>query len=317
MGTVIRSLSMQCTNASPFIPGTTKSVASWPGPLRLHWLIHGKRPSLRRHPKSSRISTLIMSSVKKRRVTANQKPLSKARGDTRRASQPTHPKSRLNPCENAPCIRSPETCLSSKNGSALRLVSKPMRTSHTATRSVSRKWRQELIRSTISRFCSLNGRVEWAREDALPFTLCVSSIGPAPECEPLTDGSVARGNVILVDHGATQPPEQFQVPDAIELPAGCLGALEPRETILKSRAFPVTLKYGPLTYRSPYPAKDDLARTQLKFLAGFMSSVRRHVERLWQQVKDGETLSQDSIAGLEIIFGRKTLIANLATASRR
>lgn len=151
--------------------------------------------------------------------------------------------------------------------------------------------------------------IEWAREDALPFTLCVSSIGPAPECEPLTDVSVARGNVILVDHGATQPPEQFRVPDAIELPAGCLGALEPRETILKSRAFPVTLKYGPVTYRSPYPAKDDLARTQLKFLAGFMSSVRRHVERLWQQVKDGETLSQDSIAGLEIIFGRKTLIA--------
>jgi predicted phage baseplate assembly protein len=79
--------------------------------------------------------------------------------------------------------------------------------------------------------------------------------------------------------------------------------------ILKPQAFPVVLKHGPVTFQSPYPAKQELARAQLKTLAGFMSSVRRHVEKLWQQVKDGSTLSKDSIAGLEIIFGTKTLIA--------
>jgi len=151
--------------------------------------------------------------------------------------------------------------------------------------------------------------IEWAREDALPFTLCVSTVGPVPECKLLTDVSVARGNVILVDHGATQTPEPFRAPDAIELSAGCWAAFEPRETILKSRAFPVTLKSGQVTYQSPYPAKPDLARAQLDLLAGFMNNVRRYVEGLWQQVKDGHALSKDSIAGLEIIFGRKALTA--------
>ncbi len=45
--------------------------------------------------------------------------------------------------------------------------------------------------------------IEWAAEDALPFPLCLSAIGPAPECRLLDHISVARGNVILVDHGET------------------------------------------------------------------------------------------------------------------
>ena len=45
--------------------------------------------------------------------------------------------------------------------------------------------------------------IEWAAEDALPFPLCLSAIGPAPECKLLDHISVARGNVILVDHGET------------------------------------------------------------------------------------------------------------------
>jgi hypothetical protein len=43
--------------------------------------------------------------------------------------------------------------------------------------------------------------VEWRRDDALPFDVCVSGIGPAPDCRKLTGLSVARGNVVLVDHG--------------------------------------------------------------------------------------------------------------------
>jgi hypothetical protein len=43
--------------------------------------------------------------------------------------------------------------------------------------------------------------IEWAEEDKLPFPLCISAIGPAPECVLLNDISVVRGNVILVDHG--------------------------------------------------------------------------------------------------------------------
>ncbi|MFD7121775.1 putative baseplate assembly protein [Streptomyces sp. NPDC059922] len=42
--------------------------------------------------------------------------------------------------------------------------------------------------------------VTWAREDALAFPVCLSTRG-GPGCEPVEDVSVARGNVVLVDHG--------------------------------------------------------------------------------------------------------------------
>jgi hypothetical protein len=45
--------------------------------------------------------------------------------------------------------------------------------------------------------------IEWAAEDALPFALCLSAMLPAPQCTLQPDISVARGNVILVDHGKT------------------------------------------------------------------------------------------------------------------
>ena len=51
--------------------------------------------------------------------------------------------------------------------------------------------------------------IEWGPEDALPFTFCVSAIGSAPDCDYLENVSVARGNVILCDHGQTQNPEDF------------------------------------------------------------------------------------------------------------
>src|SRR5260370_21939280 len=43
--------------------------------------------------------------------------------------------------------------------------------------------------------------VEWGIEDALPFPLCLSAIGQAPDCKFLDEISIARGNMILVDHG--------------------------------------------------------------------------------------------------------------------
>lgn len=41
--------------------------------------------------------------------------------------------------------------------------------------------------------------IEWCREDALPFALCLSSL--SQNCLELADVSIARGNVILADHG--------------------------------------------------------------------------------------------------------------------
>src|SRR5262249_24535622 len=55
--------------------------------------------------------------------------------------------------------------------------------------------------------------VEWGLEDALPFTLCISAITDAAHgCKYVDNISVARGNVILVDHGGTiDKPEDLGV----------------------------------------------------------------------------------------------------------
>lgn len=150
--------------------------------------------------------------------------------------------------------------------------------------------------------------IEWSPEDALPFALCLSSIGPAPGCIPLSPVSVARGNVILVDHGWRQEPENFVVPSPIEISAGCITAFEPRETVLQTRSFPAPLKYGPVTYRVPYPLPADIARAQVQFLSAFMERVRRHFEEMWKQVSDGAPLTANQITELEVVFGRPTLV---------
>lgn len=46
--------------------------------------------------------------------------------------------------------------------------------------------------------------ITWNEEDALPFPLCISSVTDAEHgAQPVNDVSVARGNVILCDHGGT------------------------------------------------------------------------------------------------------------------
>ncbi|WP_225847560.1 putative baseplate assembly protein [Streptomyces sp. HPF1205] len=67
--------------------------------------------------------------------------------------------------------------------------------------------------------------VSWATEDALAFPLCVSARGGA-DCAPMHDVGVARGNVVLVDHGRSltfcgAAPESFDVPRGAVTPASC------------------------------------------------------------------------------------------------
>lgn len=94
--------------------------------------------------------------------------------------------------------------------------------------------------------------IEWTAEDALPFALCISSIGPAPECGLISDVSVARGNVILVDHGRSVSDELGQVPTRAvtsECGDGCL----PPEVRKTPGAFRPVLPRPDLTYSEPAP----------------------------------------------------------------
>ncbi|MCI5147681.1 MAG: hypothetical protein D3923_19620, partial [Candidatus Electrothrix sp. AR3] len=51
--------------------------------------------------------------------------------------------------------------------------------------------------------------ISWAAEDALPFPLCISSLGPTPDCRVLENVSIARCNIILADHGRTRKEEDL------------------------------------------------------------------------------------------------------------
>jgi hypothetical protein len=99
--------------------------------------------------------------------------------------------------------------------------------------------------------------IEWASADALPFPLCVSATvtvaGGLSETKPI---SVARGNVVLADHGRSvveplagpvPPPRVFRVPPD----AG---------PCARTAVDPVPARYGPhlaqrpLTHAAPYDA---------------------------------------------------------------
>lgn len=104
--------------------------------------------------------------------------------------------------------------------------------------------------------------VEWADEDALPFALCLSTLGPAPECQYLADVSVARGNVILVDHGRTvRPPEPLGIVPLDRALAHCLCEGEPGDVAYSAGRFHPRLERTPLTHREPMPADAHARRT--------------------------------------------------------
>jgi hypothetical protein len=94
--------------------------------------------------------------------------------------------------------------------------------------------------------------IEWAREDALPFPLCLSAIGGA-ECRLLDPVSVARGNVFLADHGRTVGDEPLTVPPGKAEPH-CEGEGRLSEVPQVAGRFDFVLERAPLTFRQPVPA---------------------------------------------------------------
>ena len=103
--------------------------------------------------------------------------------------------------------------------------------------------------------------IEWAAEDALLFPLCLSAIGPADSpppdapCRFIKDISVARGNVILVDHGRTFSDQPFDPGPTGETTVSCEGEGRVSETIVTPEDFRPQLKRGPLVFAEPLQAR--------------------------------------------------------------
>ena len=94
--------------------------------------------------------------------------------------------------------------------------------------------------------------IEWAPEDALTFPLCISALAPPPDCTSMENVSVARGNVILVDHGRRTGEVLGTVPaeSAIErCPTDCA----PAEVQIVPGRFRPRLGEAPLTWSQPLP----------------------------------------------------------------
>ncbi|WP_263381646.1 putative baseplate assembly protein [Granulicella arctica] len=95
--------------------------------------------------------------------------------------------------------------------------------------------------------------LEWGKEDALPYAFCLSAIGPAPGCAYIDNVSVAHGNVVLVDHGQTQPPIDLGQVSTLSSSATCDCAGEPSDVRTYPGQFKPTLPDSPVTYSEALP----------------------------------------------------------------
>ena len=149
--------------------------------------------------------------------------------------------------------------------------------------------------------------IEWAPEDALPFMLCISSLGSPPKCELLDDVSVARGNVVLVDYGKTTDPESLNLPEGEEVPGVCRGIGEPDESAIKTKMFRPRLQLFPVTHAVPFPEPSDASQVQARTLTGLLDRVLSGAEELWKKARSGICLSEEEITEMRRIFGAKAL----------
>lgn len=101
--------------------------------------------------------------------------------------------------------------------------------------------------------------VEWVAQDALPFALCLSSLNPDAGCAPVRDVSVARGNVVLVDHGREVSDDLGSVEGATPV-ATCEGPGRTAFATVRATRLRPQLPRGPLTFRAPLPSASALDR---------------------------------------------------------
>ena len=157
--------------------------------------------------------------------------------------------------------------------------------------------------------------VTWARGDALTFPLCVRARG-GRDCTDQTVG-VARGNVVLVEHGGWVDPEKLDVPVADPGEPGCpepacfgCDDLDVPGRIPHYPPIPIwfrpEIRHAPVTQSVPFPPPDVVARAQTDWLRGLPERARRQVRRLLRKAAS-HALSKRDIDYLTTLFGQRTL----------
>lgn len=114
--------------------------------------------------------------------------------------------------------------------------------------------------------------VAWAPEDALPFALPISAIGAPPECRLLHDISVARGNLVLVDHGRTVEEDLAEVP-LRSAALACAAEGELAEEREEPGRYAPALRQAPLTFRQPLSTAAPASATVLQDQRGALPAI--------------------------------------------
>ena len=158
--------------------------------------------------------------------------------------------------------------------------------------------------------------IEWDREDELPFPLVISAIGEAPCCELIGDVTVARGNVVLVDHGRTVTEQEAWIVPAQAEPTACEGEGQPADRVVQAAPFYPALTQGPITQSVPFPETSTIARHQAKVIDQIVRDLRLRVVEIWRAVQQRKQeaderhavrLSDDEFKTLKAIFGKEVL----------
>jgi len=152
-------------------------------------------------------------------------------------------------------------------------------------------------------------RIEWCSEDALTFPLCLSAVMPAPDCTCRGGISVARGNVILVDNGATIIGEPLGTVPTESSAATCATDCEPSSVVLTPGRFRPVLQQSPLTFAQPLPgcfcagaviAQDPRQALPSITLTGTLSTPQGAITAVWTPRADVEI---DNAAQANLRFG--------------
>ena len=158
-------------------------------------------------------------------------------------------------------------------------------------------------------------QVGWNRADALTFPFCISARDP--DCADLVVG-MARGNVVLVEHGASNDwcggtPEQVTLPSAPPAGSGCPSGCDwgcPADGPVDLPGYPparfrpvATAGQSPVTQHVAFPEPRRIAEGQAAALAGIPAQARDRIGAMIGQAP----LSSADLAYLTTLFGAGVL----------
>jgi len=153
--------------------------------------------------------------------------------------------------------------------------------------------------------------VTWGREDALDFPLCISTFA-GEDCARIDDVSVACGNVVLIDHGATlgwcdSAGDPLPPRTAGEPGPACEGPCDPAERLPVPAAYGPVLAHRPVSQVTAFPDPAALAGRQAEVVAAIPARVHARIARLVEDARDGAELGEHGRGELVALFGSRTL----------